>query len=89
VTEDRLRRIEDKLDQLAEALAIIARMDEKLISVSTRINRHEERLNSHSKAIDETREKLISGISLNSLLEKAVWLTFGVIIAAIVKYSGF
>ena len=89
MTEDRLRRIEDKLDQLAEALAIIARMDEKLISVSTRINRHEERLNSHSKAIDETREKLISGISLNSLIEKAVWLTVGVIIAAIVKYSGF
>ena len=89
MTEDRLRRIEDKLDQLAEALAIIARMDEKLISINTRIGRHEDRLTNHRKAIDETRERLISGISLNSLIEKAVWLTVGVIIAAIVKYSGF
>lgn len=89
MTEDRLRRIEDKLDQLAEALAIIARMDEKLISINTRMDRHEERLNGHSKAIDQTREELISGSSLNSLLEKAFWLSAGVIITAVVKYSGF
>ena len=88
MTEDRLRRIEDKLDQLADAMAVIARMDEKLISINTRMDRHEERLNGHSKAIDQTREELISGSSLNSLLEKAFWLGTGVIITAIVKYSG-
>jgi ABC-type Fe3+-citrate transport system substrate-binding protein len=88
MTEDRLRRIETKLDQLADAMAVIARMDEKLISINTRIDRHEERLNGHSKAIDQTREELISGSSLNSLLEKAFWLGAGVIITAIVKYSG-
>ena len=88
MTEDRLRRIEDKLDQLADAMAVIARMDEKLISINTRMDRHEERLNGHSKAIDQTREELISGSSLNSLLEKAFWLGVGVIITAIVKYSG-
>ena len=86
--EDGLRRIETKLDQLADAMAVIARMDEKLISINTRIDRHEERLNGHSKAIDQTREELISGSSLNSLLEKAFWLGAGVIITAIVKYSG-
>lgn len=89
MTEDRLRRIEAKLDQLADAMAVIARMDEKLISINTRMDRHEERLNGHSKAIDQTREVLISGTSLNSLLEKAFWLGAGVIITAIVKYSGF
>jgi ABC-type Fe3+-citrate transport system substrate-binding protein len=73
---------------LADAMAVIARMDEKLISINTRIDRHEERLNGHSKAIDQTREDLISGSSLNSLLEKAFWLGAGVIITAIVKYSG-
>lgn len=89
MTEDRLRRIEAKLDQLADAMAVIARMDEKLISINTRMDRHEERLNGHGKAIDQNREKIISGSSLNSLLEKAFWLIVGVTITAIVKYNGF
>ena len=40
----RLNRIEAKLDKLTEAMAMIARVDEKLVAGSARIDRLEYRL---------------------------------------------
>ena len=40
-TEQRLERIEEKLDKLSDTIADLARIDERLLSVFKRLDRHE------------------------------------------------
>ena len=48
----RLNRIEAKLDKLTEAMSMIARVDEKLVAGSARIDRLEYRLDEQESEID-------------------------------------
>ena len=48
----RLNRIETKLDKLTEAMSMIARVDEKLVAGSARIDRLEYRLDEQESDID-------------------------------------
>ena len=60
--EHRLERIEQTLDKLTEAVAQIARVDERLMHVFTRLERHEKRLDDQE---DDIRE-LASAVTLNT-----------------------
>ena len=60
--EHRLERIEQTLDKLTEAVAQIARVDERLMHVFKRLDRHEKRLDDQE---DDVRE-LVSTVTLNT-----------------------
>jgi len=58
VNETRLNRIEDKIDKLADAMVLIARTDEKLISMEQKYAAQYERMNRFSQKLDDI-EKLV------------------------------
>ena len=58
VNETRLNRIEDKIDKLTDAMVLIARTDEKLISMEQKYSAQYDRMNRFSQKLDDI-EKLV------------------------------
>ena len=80
----RLNRIETKLDKLAEAMTLIARVDEKLTAGAARIDRLEYRLDEQEGDLDNV--KAIVGYNSQSvkIAERFVWILVSTIIGLIV-----
>lgn len=78
MSEDRLTRIETKLDQLAEAMISLARMEEKMITLFKRMDKYDE---SHTKL--DTRVQILEKTNVKAgtfglMADKAFWLVVGV-----------
>lgn len=58
INESRLNRIEDKIDKLADAMVLIARTDEKLISMEQKYAAQYDRMNRFAQKLDDI-EKLV------------------------------
>ena len=58
VNETRLNRIEDKIDKLTDAMVLIARTEEKLISMEQKYSAQYDRMNRFSQKLDDI-EKLV------------------------------
>lgn len=86
--EQRLSRIEGKLDRLAEAMVALARVEERMVTLfrwtegsDTRIAAVEERV-----AAIEKRDVGIGQVF--TVVDKLVWLLIGAAVAVIVKILG-
>jgi len=79
----RLNRIESKLDKLTEAMAMIARVDEKLTAGAARIDRLEYRLDEQESDLDKV--KGIVGYNSQSvkIAERFVWILVSAIVGII------
>lgn len=80
MSEDRLVRIENKLDQLAEAMVTMARMEERMITLFKRMDRYDE---AHTKL--ENKLSLLEKTStrrgvFEAVLDKGFWLVGGAIL---------
>lgn len=53
LTDGRLKRIEDKIDKLSDAMISLAKAEEKLASIEATNRVHYDRMNRHSEKIDE------------------------------------
>ena len=82
----RLNRIENKLDKLAEAMTMIARVDEKLTAGSARIDRLEYRLDEYETDLDNV--KSIVGYNEQSvkIAERFVWILISAIVGLATYY---
>ena len=82
----RLNRIETKLDKLAEAMTMIARVDEKLVAGNARVDRLEYRLDEYEGDLDNV--KSIVGYNSQSvkIAERFVWILVSAIVG-IVTYG--
>lgn len=72
-TNDRLQRIEDKVDKLAEAMISVARAEEK---IGTLMNDHEkmhERLNRFSAKLDDVQRTVDENARTVSIINKLFW----------------
>lgn len=72
-TEDRLSRIETKLDKLTEAILTIARVEEKVLASNERIEKIEDRLEKQDKSIGELISKVAVNSKQVSFFERALW----------------
>ena len=73
---DRLDRIEQKLDRVVDALADLARMDERQDALAQRIDRHEFRLDLIEDQTNATSETLAKSAGQSRLIERAAWIVF-------------
>lgn len=78
--ESRLNRIEDKIDKLADAMVLIARTDEKLISMEQKYAAQYERMNRFSQKLDDI-EKLVE--ANNQTVTLVNWVVGAIATAAI------
>lgn len=84
--EKRFDSIETKIDKLTDTVAILGRIDERLVSSHKRLDRHELRLDLLEGNIRdaETAMARVSGKSM--IAERAGWIVFAAVIAASAKF---
>lgn len=88
MSEDRLTRIEDKLDKMSEAITLLARMEERMVTLFKRMDKYDEH---HSKLIE--RVGAIEKVTLQRgvvyhILDKGFWLLIGALLAYAAKRYG-
>ena len=91
MSDQRLDRIEGKIDTLSDAMVSLARAEEKLLSMEKNAETFYDRLNRHSEKIDEVESRVDEHTSTLSLLTKGLWILFGtaasVIVAELIRHT--
>ena len=79
----RLNRIETKLDKLTEAMAMIARVDEKLVAGSARIDRLEYRLDEYEGDLDSVKGIVGYNSQSAKVAERFAWIMISAIVGVV------
>lgn len=74
VDNNRLDRIESKIDKLSEAMITIARAEEKLISMEQKYTAQYERLNRFSEKLDELERIVTKNAATVTTINKLFWI---------------
>lgn len=82
--EDRLSRVEAKIDRLQDAVIALARVEEQLVTVFNRQSSIESKVNSLDDKVDRMVESLANARSV----ERVVWICIAAAIGAAVKFMG-
>ena len=82
-TDQRLERIEEKLDQLTDAMISLARAEEKLAAMAKNQENNHERVNRLSSKLDEIEKKVDENHRTVCLINKLV---YAALIAAVGAY---
>lgn len=88
MSEDRLTRIETKLDQLAEAMISMARMEEKMITLFKRMDKYDENQGKIDTRLQLVEKSNIQTNTLGYIVDKAVWIVLGAAAAFVIKHLG-
>ena len=72
--EARLQRIENKLDKLSEAFTILARVEEKIMSSNTRIDRLEFRADEAERDVDKIKGIVGYNQQTVRVVERFAWI---------------
>tara|TARA_R110002050_G_scaffold19539_1_gene56180 strand:- start:40 stop:309 length:270 start_codon:yes stop_codon:yes gene_type:complete len=82
IPDSRLERIEEKLDKLSDTVADLARIEERMLSVFKRLDRHEKRLDDQE---DDLRE-ISNDVLLNSKSVKGAERLMWVVVSAVASF---
>jgi cob(I)alamin adenosyltransferase len=84
--EARLQRIENKLDKLSEAFTILARVEEKIMSSNTRIDRLEFRADEAERDMDKI--KAVVGYNQNTVrvVERFAWILVSSLVGTVMYF---
>jgi len=67
--EDRLSRLEHKIDMLSEAVVSLARVEERLVTVFNRQSHIEAKVENIDSKVDELSQGMVS----SKLVERLIW----------------
>lgn len=81
MSEDRLTRIEDKLDKMSEAITLLARMEERMVTLFKRMDKYDDKLSAIEKVT-------IQRGAIYHMFDKGFWLVVGAGLAWIAKVYG-
>jgi tRNA(Ser,Leu) C12 N-acetylase TAN1 len=84
--DKRLDRIEEKLDKLADAVASIARVEEKIYASTKRIDRHEFRMDTIETEVLALRASMAGANKSLSSMERFVWICVSALATASVYF---
>lgn len=88
MSADRLTRIETKLDQLAEAMISMARMEEKMITLFKRMDKYDENQGKIDNRLQAVENATVKTSAFGYIADKAVWITLGAAATFIIKHLG-
>jgi len=74
MTDARLKRMEDKLDTLSEAIVQMARMEERMISLFKRLDRVDETFNKLDHRMDQLEQTSIKRGQTIAFAERLFWI---------------
>ena len=84
-TEQRLDRIEEKIDRLADAMISLARAEEKIAAIADAQHHHTERTNRLSLKIDDIAAQAAENARTVNLINKLFWIVIAAAVAAVVS----
>jgi vacuolar-type H+-ATPase subunit E/Vma4 len=82
--EDRLSRVEKKIDSLQEAIISLARVEERLVTVFNRQSKIEAQVDSMEQKMDAMAESIATSMGT----ERIVWILIAAGIAAFFNFAG-
>lgn len=85
-TDDRLQRIEDKLDKMSDAIVALARVEEKITDLEVRRAEGHERLNRMSSKMDDIDGIVISMRERMAVMTKIMWLVGAGVISSLMTH---
>jgi hypothetical protein len=88
VSEERLVRIETKVDGLAEAVVSLARMEERMVTLFKRMDKYDEAQTKIMDRLTEIEKKLFGGGLIGGYVEKVILLLIGGAITWFLKGGG-
>lgn len=89
MSEDRLTRIENKLDQLADAMITMARMEEKMITLFRRMDKYDENQGKIDNRLQNVESSNVKTGAFGYMADKAFWLVLGILLTfAVRKFGG-
>ena len=83
--EQRLARIEDKIDKLSDAMIDLARAEEKLINIEKSNAQHFERMNRFSKRMDDMEDSVQEQGKTVKVMQYIITLSATVFAGVVVK----
>lgn len=88
MSEDRLTRIETKLDQLADAMISMARMEEKMITLFKRMDKYDENQGKLDERLHNIERAYTKTGVFGYIADKLIWIVLGVGLTFAVKKFG-
>lgn len=88
MNEDRLTRIEDKLDKMSEAITLLARMEERMITLFKRMEKYDENQTKLAERVNAVEKVTIQRGVVYHIFDKGFWLVVGAGLAYIVRTTG-
>jgi len=88
MSEDRLTRIEDKLDKMSEAITLLARMEERMVTLFKRMEKYDEGQNKLVSRIEAVEKVTIQRGTIYQVIDKGFWIVFGAGVAFVLKNWG-
>ena len=86
ITDDRLARIEDKLDKVSDAIVALARVEEKIADLETRREEGHERLNRISMKVDNIDSGVITMRERVNVLTKICLLVGAGVVSSLIAH---
>jgi len=84
--EARLQRIENKLDKLSEAFTILARVEEKIMSSNSRIDRLEFRADEAERDMDKIKSIVGYNQQTVKVVERFAWILVSALVGVVMYY---
>lgn len=84
--DQRLNRIEEKLDSVSEMLGTLGRIEERAAGLETRVNRHEFRIDLVEGLQREQAMELSKHLGKGHVWERAAWIVLAAVMAAAGKF---
>lgn len=84
VNDQRLERIEEKLDKLSDTVSDLARIEERMLSVFKRLDRHEKRLDDQEDDLRALSNNVILNSKTTTSIERLFWVIITATASAVV-----
>jgi hypothetical protein len=77
MSEERLARIENKVDNLAEAMVLMARIEERMITIFKRMDRQDEAQSNMEAKLEILEKHSVKRGVVESAVDKLLWIVVG------------
>lgn len=81
MSEERLARIENKVDSLAEAMVTMARIEERMVTIFKRMDRYDEAQDGIDAKLSNLEKHSLKRGVIETILDKALWIVAGGFVA--------
>lgn len=88
MSEDRLTRIEGKLDKMSEAITLLARMEERMVTLFKRMDKYDEGQVKLSDRVSAIEKVTVQRGVVYQFIDKLFWVIVGAGMAIIVRMQG-